>query len=129
MSYKPGDEPDIEVESLDDEEIDEAAVAIEVQRILLLDEAKIVSLASMLLIGVGALFVVGWFVLAWRTQSDLSGGPTRFASGDEFSSSDPDVADRIIAMEQIGVLLLIALLTIGTGCGLHLFASRVMARR
>lgn len=111
-----------------DEEIDQAEVEVEVERILIRDEARIMAIVSLVCIAVGGLFTVGWFFVAWRTQSGLSsrGGITTDGS---FSSGDPDLVDRIDALEQIGILLLFALMLVAGGCGLRLYSTRVNADR
>jgi hypothetical protein len=81
----------------------------------------------MFLIAVGALFAVGWFFVAWRTQSDLNSSTQSFSATGALEN--PDFVDRVVAVEQIGFLLLFALLTVGGGCGLHLYASRLIATR
>ncbi|MEY2422893.1 MAG: hypothetical protein QOI95_2960 [Acidimicrobiaceae bacterium] len=118
----------VEAVSEDDEELDEEEIEIEVQRILIRDEARLMAVVSLVCIVVGVLFAAGWFFLAWRTQSQLSGGG-RVTSGGGFGSEDADLIDRIEALEQIGILLLFALVLVVAGCGLRLYATRVNAER
>ena len=128
MSDEAGKVGEIVVEAMpDDEEIDQEEVAVEVERILIRDEARLMAAVSLVCIAVGALFAVGWLFIAWRTQSQLSGGGGLSSSA--FSSGDPDLIDRITAFEQTGVLVLFALLLVAGGCGLRLYATRVNADR
>jgi hypothetical protein len=129
MSDDAGDLPTIDLEAVsDDETIDDEEVLAEVERILVRGEARVMAVVAVLCIVVGALFALGWFVVAWRTQSDLSVGG-RLSSTGEFGSGDPDLVDRIYSLEQIGILLLFALLLVAGGCGLRLYATRVTAER
>jgi hypothetical protein len=134
MTDDAGERREIQVEALtgdeelDDEEVDQEEIEIEVSRILIRDEARVMAAVSLLCIVVGALFAVGWFVVAWRTQSELSTGGRVSSTGD-FNSSEADLVDRIFALEQIGVLLLFSLMLIAGGCGLRLYATRVTAER
>jgi hypothetical protein len=130
MTDHAGDLPDVVVEPVpdDDEAIDQEEIDVEVDRILIRGEAKVMAAVSLLCIIVGALFALGWILVAWRTQNELSGGG-QLTSGGGFSSGDPDLVDRIYALEQIGVLLLFALLLVAGGCGLRLYATRVTTER
>jgi hypothetical protein len=128
MNDDAGDRDEIVVEAPpDDEELDQEEIDVEVSRILIRDEARMMAAVSLLCIVVGILFAVGWLFVAWRTQSELSSGGQVSSSG--FNSGDPDLVDRIYALEQIGVLLLFSLLLIVGGCGLRLYATRVTAER
>jgi hypothetical protein len=128
MSEDAGQTGEIVVEaSPDDEEVDQEEVAVEVERMLIRDEARVIAGVSLLCIVIGALFALGWVFVAWRTESDLSNGGR--GSGVGFGSGDPDLVDRINALEQVGILLMFALLLVASGCGLRLYASRVSAER
>jgi hypothetical protein len=127
MSDAGGDLPSIEFEPFEDE-IDEDEIELSVQQALLRDEARLVAIVALVLVGVGVLFSLGWFVVAWRTQRDLGGADRAFTSG-VTTTDTPDLGDRIASLEQIGILLLISLALAAVGCGLRLYASRVIATR
>jgi hypothetical protein len=126
MSDAGGDLPSIEFEPFEDE-IDEDEIELSVQQALLRDEARLVSIVALVLIGVGVLFSLGWFVVAWRAQRDLGGADQGFTS--VVTRDTPDLGDRIASLEQIGILLLISLALVAVGCGLRLYAARVIATR
>ena len=128
MTDDAGELEHIVVEAVsDDDELDQEEIDVEVERILIRGEARVMSLASLLFMAVGTVFAVGWFFVAWRTQSELTGGGRASSTG--FDSGDPDLVDRIYAFEQIGVLLLFSLLLVATGCGLRLYSTRINADR
>src|SRR3954447_19910209 len=111
-------------EEIDDEDIDAEEIEDEVKRLLLRDEAKIASVASLVLIGVGALFALGWVLLAWRIERDDS-ITQAFGRGD----GDPDLVDRIVALVQISGVLLVPLLLVAAGGALRLYSARMLAER
>ena len=110
-----------------DADVDAEEVAVEVERILIRDEARIMAWLSLVAIVVGVVFAIGWFFIAWRTQMELEGGGRSSITG--LSSGDPDLVDRIVALEQIGFVLLFALGLVVAGSGLRLYATRVNADR
>ncbi|MEY2453797.1 MAG: hypothetical protein QOD92_3371 [Acidimicrobiaceae bacterium] len=129
MTDDAGELENIVVEALDDEEeIDQEDVEVEVERILIRGEARVIAVVSLICIVVGVLFAIGWFFVAWRTQNELSGGG-RVSSTGGFSDGDPDLVDRIYALEQIGILLLFSLLLVAGGSGLRLYSTRINAER
>jgi hypothetical protein len=118
---------DIDVEAID-EDVDQVEVDQVVRELLTRDEARVMSIASLALIAVGLVFTLGWIVVLWRTESELSSTRGFSSSGGAgLVSNNPDLVDRIIAAEQVGVLVLLALLLVAAGCGLRLFASRLLA--
>jgi hypothetical protein len=127
MSDAGGDLPSIEFEPFEDE-IDEDEIELSVQQALLRDEARLVSIVALVLISIGMLFSLGWFVVAWRAQRDLGGADQGFTTG-VTATETPDLGDRIASLEQIGILLLISLALVAVGCGLRLYAARVIATR
>jgi hypothetical protein len=128
MTDEAGELGSIVVEPIRDDEIDQDEVDIEVERILIRGEARVMAIVSLVCIVVGGLFAVGWFFVAWRTQSELSGGG-RVTSTGGFGGSDADLVDRIYALEQIGILLIFSMLLIAGGCGLRLYSTRINADR
>ena len=129
MTDDAGELQNIVVEALhDDDEIDQEEVDVEVERILIRSEARMIAVVSVVCIVVGVLFALGWLVVAWRTQSELSGGSRAISTGG-FGDGDPDLVDRIYALEQIGILLLFSLLLVAGACGLRLYSSRVNTER
>ena len=110
-----------------DADVDAEEVAVEVERILIRDEARIMRWVSLVAIVVGVLFAIGWFFVAWRTQMELEGGSRSSFTG--LVEGDPDLVDRIVALEQIGFVLLFALGLVIAGSGLRLYAGRVNADR
>ena len=115
---------DIEIETLDDDEIDTegldpVTLDRDVRRILVRDEARIVSVVSVGLIAIGTVFSVAWFFLAWRIEQNAN------VLGGNAGLGDADVVDRIIALAQVSSVLAISLLLVAAGCGLRLYASRL----
>lgn len=124
-----GDELEpIDVERLDDEgddeEVDAEEVELEVKRLLVRDEAQLVSVASLVLIVIGLVFAVGWFFMAWRVESDDS-ITVAFGRG----GGDPDLIDRVVALVQISGVLLVPLLLVSAGAALRLYSARMLADR
>ena len=107
-------------------DVEDAAVESAVRQLLARDEARIISTASLVLMAVGFVFSVMWFAVAWRTQAKLSGGGHFGLGGDE---SNPDVVDRILNLVEISGYLMFALMVFAAGCGLRLFAGRLLSER
>jgi hypothetical protein len=119
----PDDEmEDIEIEAPDDDDeaINSDEVQLAVRRVLVRDEARIMSVVSVGLIAIGVVFAAAWLLLAWRLEETST---TFLGSGG--SSGDPDLVDRILVLVQFSGVLMIPLLVVAAGCGLRLYASRV----
>ena len=115
---------DIEIETLDADEIDvegldPVALDRDVRRILVRDEARIMSVVSVGLIAIGTVFSIAWLFLAWRIEQNAN------VLGGNGGLGDADVVDRIIALAQVSSVLAISLLLVAAGCGLRLYASRL----
>jgi len=108
--YDPNDADD-ELEAID----------TAVRRLLTQDEARIISIVSLVLMAIGSVFSAAWFFMAWRVEHELDSSNTVLGGG-----GSPDLLDRVIALLQIGGILSLFLLVLATGCGLRLFASRVV---
>jgi len=117
---------DIEIEGEDgDDDLDPVEVDQALRRILVKDEARIVSVVSVGLIAIGAVFSIGWLFLAWRVEENAASGAF-FGSN---PSTDADVIDRIVVLMQVSSLLAMSLLLVAAGCGLRLYASRLFTLR
>ncbi len=79
-----------------------------------------------MVIAIGLAFSLAWLVLAWRTQSQLSGGGDFWFGG---GGGGPDIGDRITALVQVGSVLMFSLLVLACGCGLRLVAGRLLSER
>ena len=115
---------EIEIEMRDDHDIDAegldpVALDRDVRRILVRDEARIISVASVGLIAVGTVFSIAWLFLAWRIEQNAN------VFGGNGGVGDTDVVDRIIALAQVSSVLTLSLLLVAAGCGLRLYASRL----
>jgi hypothetical protein len=127
MSYDAGDLPSIQVEPIDDDvEVDPEEVDQAVRRMLTRDEARIMSVVSVVLMAIGVVFSVGWLFVAWRLEHELNGSTSVFGGS---SDSDADLVDRIVVLMQAGPILMLSLLAGASGCGLRLFSSRLITER
>jgi hypothetical protein len=129
MSQDAGNLPEIEVEPMGDGEgppfpdIDPEEIDMGARRMLTRDEAHVLTAAAVVVMAIGLVFSAGWLFMAWRVESQLSGSGSSvvFDSG----RGDPDVIDRVIALIQIGPILMLSLLALVGGSGLRLYASRL----
>jgi hypothetical protein len=107
-------------------DVADADVEMAVRQLLTRDEARVISVASLVIMAIGFVFCVMWLVVVWRTQRDLSGGG-RFAV--DSTGDDPDIGDRIVSLEQDGVVLMFSLLVLTAGSGLRLLSGRLLSQR
>jgi hypothetical protein len=106
-------------------DVEDEAVETAVQQLLTRDEARVVSVAAVVVTALGLIFSLMWLFVAWRTQSKLTGG-SRFAIDD---TSDPDLVDRVVALVQDGPAFMLSLLVLAAGSGLRLLAGRLLSQR